>query len=116
MARDRVNTGFGPSEIVVTGTTATADESAWARWGPVKAVNVVCFAKFSTASSAGNTVKLRTWISTASTRGQQSFTVIKSSAQTATAWGSTGMVCYIQGYSSVLANTRSVTLYVAGVI
>lgn len=116
MARDRVNTGFGPSILRVTGTTAAADESGWMPWGPCKAVNVVCFAKFSTDSTNGNTVKLRTRISTGSTRGQQSFTVIKSSAATATAWGSTGMVCYIQAYSSVLANTRTVDLYVAGVI
>lgn len=116
MARDRANTGFGPSALTVVGTTAAADASEWMRWGPVKGVNMASIYTFSSGSSNGSAVKLQTRISSGSTRGQLSWTVVKASAPTAVQWGTTGMVCFVRAYSSALANGDSVAVTIAGVI
>jgi len=98
------------SDYLLTGTTAAVDTSPWISWGPFRASGLVTQAVFS-ASSAGQRVRLRGTLTTASTKGMVAFSVINSSGTGVQAYaGSSGVFGSVQVYSTALGNGNTVRL------
>lgn len=72
---------------------------------------MVFTASFSSASTAGNRIRMQGRLSSASTKGQANFTLVNSSAAVSQVTStSTGTFGFIRAYSSRLATSRVVTL------
>lgn len=116
MAIERAITDLGPSQLTLTGTTVATQAGSWIRWGPFKGTDLRYVATFS-ATSAGNMVKLRGLLTTASTAAVGSFAYVVSSALTAQTAASTvaGHYTYVQTYTTALSNGVVATVYFAAV-
>jgi len=115
MARDRVNAGFGPSVIRLTATTAATETSTWVRWGPFKGANLVYQGVFS-GTSNGQRIRMQGTLTTASTKGIVSFTLVNSSGTGAQVYsGSTGTFAFVRLKSTGLTGSNVVDVYFAAV-
>ena len=116
MARDRVNTGLGPSDLTLTCPTssaATTLASTWFRWGPFRSTTLAYVGVFTLpASSSGGpstsiaVARLQGRLSSASSKGQVSFTLMTSTkgmvyASTAAA----GIFSFVRATSTYMPTT-----------
>ena len=107
MARDRVNTGFGPSALTVTNsaTSAAAVYSTWIRWGPFKGSNLAYMTVLGSTTS-GQKVRMQGRITSGSSRGQASFALATGVTQVV-ATTAAGTYSWVRVASTVMAGSVS---------
>jgi len=119
----KVRTGFGPTTLSHTGSTATKEASRWVQFGPITASNLEARAVWS-ESSAGMRAKVQGIISGSSnlstsvdTTGAGVVDLIDFNSSLSSQKGGSGSRRYthIRAASTALSSTETVTIYVASV-
>jgi hypothetical protein len=109
MARDRVNIGFGPTVLpTLTGTSvgSTVAAGTWVPWGPFKGTNFTAQVIFT--STVGK-VKIQGTLTTASTKGVTSLTLISTTdADGRLVSTAAGSFAFIRALSTALSSGTAI--------
>jgi hypothetical protein len=118
MARDRVNTGLGPSYLTLTAPTssvATTLASTWFRYGPCRSTNLAYMGVFTLpASSSGGPstsiakVRFQGRLTSGSTKGQIGLAIL-TSTNPGQVYGSTSSTVGVFGFLRALSTFMPTT-------
>lgn len=96
MPKDRVITGFGPTNLTVISTGAATKAGTWVQFGPITGKNLGIMATFS-ATSAGQSVWLQGLMGTTASTNARNIAQRKSSQKTLFTMGtSSGVITHVR--------------------